>query len=205
MSSGTQGCRVRAQDQGWRPFQLFGQKCTEEGLHGRTGVLGNSGGPGRSTLHGNSGMGTRGGAGSWSLGRGRGHGPFHQGLPIGCSSGRKLAPEMSLCYVDYFKLKTIKAQKTQEETSIFPQMPKRIPTEGQFPSTAVSRDLCEEHRPGVVGKAGRARRPVHSVSPYLCPAQQTLVSKHLLSFSMSTGSSPLKSQTIAPASSFVSS
>lgn len=74
-------------------------------------------------------MGTQGGAGSWSLGRGRGHGPYRQGLPIGCSAGRKLGPETSLCHVDYFKLKTIKAQETQEETSTFPQMPKRISIE----------------------------------------------------------------------------
>ena len=40
------------------------------------------GGLGMSTLLGNSGMGTQGGASSWSLGRGRGHGPYHRGLPI---------------------------------------------------------------------------------------------------------------------------
>ena len=40
---------------------------------------------------------------------------------------------MSLCRVDYFELKTIKAQEIQEEPSTFPQMPKRISIEGQFP------------------------------------------------------------------------
>lgn len=35
----------------------------------------------------------------------------------------KLTQDLPVWYVDYFKLKTIKAQKTQEETFTFPLTP----------------------------------------------------------------------------------
>lgn len=46
--------------------------------------------------------------------------------------GAKCATPQCPQHVDYFELKTIAAQKTQEETLTFPQLPKRILDRGHI-------------------------------------------------------------------------
>jgi len=48
-------------------------------------------------------------------------------------------PEMSLRHVDYFELKTIKAQKTQEEMWTFPQQPKKFRLRACSQNRAIAR------------------------------------------------------------------
>lgn len=58
---------------------------------------------------------------SWDLFKELSAAPSHEAILLHYYRRAEVAsPKMSLCRVNYFKMKTGKAQKTQEETLIFP-------------------------------------------------------------------------------------
>lgn len=60
-------------------------------------------------------------------------------------------PKMCLQHTDYFKWKTIKDQKTQEETSFSINCTKNLDSP-YYRNRAITRDICEEYGLGVVGE-----------------------------------------------------
>ena len=108
---------------------------------------------------------------------------------------------MSLCRVNYFELKTIKAQEIQEEPSTFPQMPKRISIEGQFPKYQFPEISVKNA--GWVWWGNQADRPRRPVPLSLPSPANTGFQTFAFPSSCQLAFSPLKSQTTAPTSSFV--
>ena len=58
---------------------------------------------------------------------------------------------MSLCHMNYFKLKTIKAQKSQEETDLALNHLKEFSQRAHTWNRAITKDVIREYRPGLVG------------------------------------------------------
>ena len=58
---------------------------------------------------------------------------------------------MSLCHINYFKLKTVKAQKSQEETDLVLNHLKEFRKRAHTWNRAITKDVIREYRPSLVG------------------------------------------------------